>query len=101
MSKEIWFNGDGDFVGASGCDSFEEMAELMIAEPDFLDYLFGYGTVSTGIPAIVKQLEFVGATVMRVPAAWMRMERWPEQPAEMSIHDRPGRGFVKVIGLAL
>lgn len=97
--QDIWFNGETEFVGITGADSFDEAAQVILDDnnPDILDLVLDVQTAT--LSNIRAGLMEVGIRVMAVPSAIMRHERWDGSNIyRINERDRPGRGYVKVFG---
>lgn len=101
--KKIWYNPDVEFIGAMGVNSVREMAELALAAGneeiiDVLDFIEDNPSVET----VAAHLEWRGVTAERIPTTYLRREQWEMANVyPCKFEDKPGRGFVKVLGVSL
>lgn len=107
MTKKIWYNPDAEYIGATGCDSIREMAELAKADTGngIEDLLFGGdgdGPVVNNptVEDFEARLKSMGVEPVTIAAAHARQESWePEWMLPCAVGDKPGRGYVKVLGV--
>lgn len=101
MSKQVWISEDGGFIGARGVNSVREMAELIATEPDLFDSL--YLDIDTPEAEHIEQaLIGLGVHAMILSVGEFAKERWDDSrvfPCDFG--DKPGRGYVKVLGVNL
>jgi len=108
MTKKIWYNPDAEYIGATGCDTIREMAEL--AKDDtgngIEDLLFnGEGDwpviENPTLDDFEARLIAMGVEPVRIAASHARQESWePEWTHACAVGDKPGRGYVKVLGVS-
>lgn len=100
MSKRIWYNPEVEYIGATGVNSAEEMATLALEDGEVLNAL----DVDEGatVSDVVKVLNIHGILPEIVPSSYLRRERWDAtQTTACAIDEKPGRGYVKVLGVSL
>lgn len=96
MSKSIWYNPDHDFIGSTGVDTIEELAALVVQDGEVAELFDAPATVES----VVEALDAIGVEPFIIPSAHLYRESydtgysWP-----CSIDARPGRGYVKVVGV--
>lgn len=101
--KRIWFNADLDFLGATGVNSLREMAELALADGNeyVLETVMVFDDERPTVEAVEKHLEWLGVKAERVPTAILHNEYWEMTFVyPCAFDDKPGRGYVKVLGVS-
>jgi hypothetical protein len=108
LKPRVWIGADGAFLGSTGTNSVEDFARAILAEgdPDMLDLLDEYGTgarhgdVSEDdrLDHMVDRLTELGAYACKVPVRQWGDESWSDV-YEIGMYERPGRGYVKVVGV--
>lgn len=104
MRKSIWFNPEADYIGATGVNSVEDLAELVLADgSEHIVDLFDFDPdVELTVSDVAKVLDFYGVRPEIVPVSYLRREQWDSaQTFPCEIDARPGRGYVKVLGVGL
>jgi len=94
---QAWINED-NYLGVMGADDLEGMVAAIMASPETLDSFD---------PRTEEQVRAMldGATIepVKIPTAILHHETWDGGQVRRlpSIDARPGRGFVKVLGIHL
>lgn len=98
--RQIWVS-EYDWIGAIGVDTVEEFAALVMTSEEAREEL-------TGHPDASLARVMTGLTVayhvhaIKVPVPVFRLEYWDGSNIHsMDIDARPGRGYVKVLGVHL
>lgn len=100
--KNIWYNAECSYVGATGVDSVEEMAELALAQGnEHIIDLFDFDPdVDLMLSDVVKVLNGLRVEATVIPAAHLHRERWDSGNSwTVALDAKPGRGYVKVLGI--
>ncbi|MFC5930894.1 hypothetical protein D6T64_11935 [Cryobacterium melibiosiphilum] len=99
--KQIWLSVETEFIGATGCNTVREMAELAHADTDVMDALeFEYPTPT--VDDVESRLFGMGVTGTMIAAARVRQEKWDMAHTwSCNLDDKPGRGYCKVLGVSL
>jgi hypothetical protein len=110
-NTNVWLGADGEYIGSTGTNSVREFAEAIAAHDDggvVIETLFGNDDMDLdGLHAdgnltelIEQRLNEVGVKAVRVPARSFSNDYWRNTiPCE--IDAKPGKGFIKSVGVSL
>jgi hypothetical protein len=108
LKPSVWIGADGAFLGSTGTNSVEDFARAILAEGDrdMLDLLDEYGVDerldeypdAEHLGLIAARLTELGAYACKVPVRQWGKESWSDV-YEIAMHERPGRGYIKVVGV--
>jgi hypothetical protein len=107
MTKNIWYNPDAEYIGATGCNTIREMAELAKGDTGngITELLFGGngdGPVieNPSLDDFEARLNAMGVEPVTITVTRARQEIWePEWMRPCAVGDKPGRGRIKVLGV--
>lgn len=99
----IWINESGSYLGAIGVNSVSEMAQLIVdqGERDYFDALYLEDELPN-VQTVERALELMQVHPILLSSGEYRKEQWDNSkvfPCEFD--SRPGRGYVKVLGVQL
>lgn len=98
---EAWIDIEGEYLGVRGVYSLVEMARAICDAQDVCEHLAKYDMVDTSSQeSVLAWLEEVGVRSSKVPVSWLDQERWPGD-IPILLDEKPGRGYVKVLGVSL
>lgn len=98
-TARVWLT-DADYLGCTGANSVREMAEAVHRDPEILDCLNLCGEPS--IEDVEAALSRQGVSPITIPVPVFRRERWDGAwMAPCAPDAKPGRGYVKVLGVHL
>lgn len=105
--RRAWVT-EHDYLGVVGADSVREMAEIACSDPDTEDAVAeilcahseGDDVPSSTVDAVAALFEELTVSAIRIPVPVFASEKWDESKCfPCAIEDRPGRGYVKVLGV--
>lgn len=97
--KAVWIS-EHDYLGCLGADNVREMAELVHADIDAFDSLDL--SINPTIDEVEARLNLYGVHPVIVPIPIFRQESWDGAWVFPCAQDaKPGRGYVKVLGVHL
>lgn len=101
MKQQIWYNDSGEYVGATGVDSVRELAELVVKD-GFASGVIILDKDDPTVDEVEEVLLDLGVHALAVPVRHFPKEQWDSSRVRsMGVGDKPGRGFIKVLGLHL
>jgi hypothetical protein len=100
-TKRIWYS-ETEYIGSTGYDTVRELAEAMLATPDFRD-TFEDNDDPQSLDQAEAYLTSEGARVDHVPVSVFGKEVWDSNfvRERMPFDDKPGRGYIRVLGVNL
>lgn len=101
----VWQAVDADYIGSTGTNSIEEFAHAILTSDDpGIHEVIGLDedvmAEDTMLSRVINFLESHGAKAVAVPTRILGEERWNGRYREIEMDARPGRGYVKVIGVS-
>ena len=102
IKTQAWVTED-DYLGVTGADSLDEMVTAIMASQDAL---FGLSETGLNVATEAEVRELLEGEVIhpvKVPTAYLHAERWDGSRIFPlgSLDEKPGRGYVKVLGVRL